>query len=61
MSEQPLLTWLKSCDHQLSVKKILLSDVDEDPAFKKLDEEVMACLLAPLVVKVVPEVPLSNP
>lgn len=46
VSELLVLTWLKACDHQQSVEKILASEVDEDRAFKDLDEEAMVCSLA---------------
>lgn len=56
----PLLTWLKSCDHLLSPKEILSSEVDKDLAFKDLDEAGVTCPLASLAAKATPNVPSSN-
>lgn len=46
LPELLVLTWLKACDHQLSVEKILAFEVDENPAFKDLDKEGTVCSLA---------------
>lgn len=56
--EFSMLSW--SCDHQLSVEEILASEVDEDPAFKELDEKGMTCSFAPLSAKASPEAHPSN-
>lgn len=43
--ELPMLNWLKSSDHLLTSKEILVADVNDDPAFKELDEAGVVCSL----------------
>lgn len=58
--ELPLLTWLKSSDHLLLAEEILFVEVDEDLAFRELDEAGVTWSFALSAVKATPDIPLSS-